>query len=389
MLKIDTEGRSQIRTKNRVRVFKEIVTQKGLSRSQLEKRLGLSAPTVTRIVESLIEDGLVQNKGVVSNKENGRNPIVLQPCSDSFYTVGVHIKKSAMSIFVLDMLFQMQSHKKIDLRQLKTASALETLFLETIQEVLREIGVSKEKILGIGVAARGIVDNKKGVIIRFSEDVFNVKLGRLIEENFGCYWYIENNIMANIECEYALDSGNTSGHLLYFYVDEGVGCAMTNHGKMISGVNFLAGKIAHMKVCDGGKVCSCGKTGHLETYVTSTAIENDYFQMTGITLDLPEICQLGNQGEQTAKQLLDDAIDKISKVILDVVTILNPKTVVLDGAIFTQYHKAIDIIKRYIADNVFVEILGEIEWELHDDKKLNLENVMAKAIIHKALMVEV
>ncbi len=42
-----------MKSRNRVRVFREILNNEGISRKQLEKRLGLSAPSVTRVVEEL------------------------------------------------------------------------------------------------------------------------------------------------------------------------------------------------------------------------------------------------------------------------------------------------------------------------------------------------
>ena len=53
MLRIENTGKSQMKSRNRVRVFREILNNEGISRKQLEKRLGLSAPSVTRVVEEL------------------------------------------------------------------------------------------------------------------------------------------------------------------------------------------------------------------------------------------------------------------------------------------------------------------------------------------------
>ena len=59
MLRIENTGKSQMKSRNRVRIFREILNHEGISRKQLEKRLGLSAPSVTRVVEELLREGLI------------------------------------------------------------------------------------------------------------------------------------------------------------------------------------------------------------------------------------------------------------------------------------------------------------------------------------------
>ena len=64
MLRIENTGKSQMKSRNRVRVFREILNHEGISRKQLEKRLGLSAPSVTRVVAELLREGLICEEDV-------------------------------------------------------------------------------------------------------------------------------------------------------------------------------------------------------------------------------------------------------------------------------------------------------------------------------------
>ena len=76
MLRIENTGKSQMKSRNRVRVFREILNHEGISRKQLEKRLGLSAPSVTRVVEELLREGLICEEGT-EQTHMGRRPVML------------------------------------------------------------------------------------------------------------------------------------------------------------------------------------------------------------------------------------------------------------------------------------------------------------------------
>ena len=45
-------------------------------------------------------------------------------------------------------------------------------------------------------------------------------------------------------------------------------------GQLFSGFNRTAGEIGHMVVRQGGALCPCGASGHLEAYIGSRALES-------------------------------------------------------------------------------------------------------------------
>ena len=59
ILTVHQRGKSQIKSKNRLKIFKLILSSGGISRIELGKSLHLSAASVTRAVEELVRAGLI------------------------------------------------------------------------------------------------------------------------------------------------------------------------------------------------------------------------------------------------------------------------------------------------------------------------------------------
>src|SRR4030065_1240106 len=75
---------------NKVKVTNLIRESDGISRAALAKKSGISAPTVSRIVETLIREGLVTETGMgVSN--GGRRPTLLKFSGVDNFIIGIDL----------------------------------------------------------------------------------------------------------------------------------------------------------------------------------------------------------------------------------------------------------------------------------------------------------
>ena len=74
---------------NKVRVLNLLREEDQISRSEIVKRTGLSAPTVTRMIDSLInEDALAEQIGI-GESSGGRPPIILRFAGENHYVIGI------------------------------------------------------------------------------------------------------------------------------------------------------------------------------------------------------------------------------------------------------------------------------------------------------------
>ncbi len=80
---------SDIRTINRLRVLNLIRSQRGLSRADISKELGLNKPSCSEIVNDLIGEGLV-TEGEKTETASGRRPTPLMIAKNGHLVVGIY-----------------------------------------------------------------------------------------------------------------------------------------------------------------------------------------------------------------------------------------------------------------------------------------------------------
>lgn len=385
MLKIQKKGKAQIKSQNRVRVFREILKRDGVSRSQLEKLLSLSAPSVTRVVEDLLKEGLICEGGTEQTFV-GRRPILLNVKKDAYYSIGINMTRTSLYLCVVNLGGETIYRDKSDISGLKDGKSLLQVLDESLYVSMREAGISEKQVLAIGVASRGTVNRERGTLTRFVSDEEEIAVKAHLEQMFDCYILVENNVAVDLKYEY-LGRMELNHDLIYIYVDEGVGGSIICNGEVVNGEKGMASKFAHLLVVPGGALCNCGKRGHLEGYVSKPAIEAEYRIVKELEepVSLEEICRRANDGESEAVQILDQAIDKLAVAVTQLLLVLNPGTIVVYGDLFEFFDGVTERLKDKVDKLVFSKKISEINWVLREKAKVRIENSAAGLAVESAL----
>ena len=117
----------------------------------------------------------------------------------------------------------------------------------------------------------------------------------------------------------------------------GTGGGITSHGRLLSGINAIAGEWGHNPLPwprddeRPGPDCYCGKQGCIETWLSGPGLERDYAFACGTKRKAPEIVQLDVAGDAVAAQCLDRYIDRMARALATVINIIDPQVIVLGG----------------------------------------------------------
>jgi len=117
----------------------------------------------------------------------------------------------------------------------------------------------------------------------------------------------------------------------------GTGGGIVVHGRLLSGINAIAGEWGHNPLpwpCDDerpGPDCYCGKQGCIETWLSGPGLEREYALASGEDLKAPDIVQLDVAGDPVAGQSLDRYIDRMARALAGVINIVDPQVIVLGG----------------------------------------------------------
>ena len=135
--------------------------------------------------------------------------------------------------------------------------------------------------------------------------------------------------------------GAGAGYESVFGVIIGTGCGggIVVDQKIIGGVNGIAGEWGHVPLpwpVDHeyeGHDCWCGRTGCLETYISGTGLEGDYFRIANEKLDAKTILEKAETGDIVAESVIQVLEDRIGRGLAMIINILDPDAIILGGGL--------------------------------------------------------
>ena len=158
-----TEKPETSSTQNKVRVLELIRNKKEITRADIIKMTQLSAPTVTRIIEALLEKKLITHDEVGASKK-GRPPQIIRFDAKNNYVIGIDIGgssvRAALSNLDGEFIFEIHQPTAIVLGFEGVMDQVGHL----IKKLLDRAESKNEGVFGIGVSVCGIVNNRTGVI---------------------------------------------------------------------------------------------------------------------------------------------------------------------------------------------------------------------------------
>jgi predicted NBD/HSP70 family sugar kinase len=396
MFKIENKGKAQIKSRNRIKVFNFILQNGPVSRTELEKQLGISAPSISRIVEMLKNEKYVKEIGK-EDTSVGRKPIKLVVNKDARYIVGISITKTSIYLSITNLGSDIIYNNRKPLCEIETGMDLLIDINNYIEDSLKITDITKDMILGIGVASRGVIDYSTGTILRcyfndYKEPINNIEVKKFLKNLYSCDVIVDNNINVDLFGDFFLTNNtmdNSKKNYLYVYMGEGVGGSVICNNEIVRGNNNIGGRIGHMIVEPEGKTCNCGQKGHLEAYVSKSAIKQQYTNATKEKdVDIVEICHKANKGDEICTDIIDNVLEKLSIAIANIQLIISPHTIILAGEIFDHYEKALEILNNKINDYIFDKKLNEVNWIIKPKKDIMFAYSATALIMDKMFNIE-
>ncbi|MED4750784.1 ROK family protein [Brevibacillus choshinensis] len=205
--------------------------------------------------------------------------------------------------------------------------------MERVAQLIQQL--SKEEIIGIGVGATGQV-GLQGEILSATEtfpDWAGIHLQKELHERFQLPVRVINDGQAMALGELSFGAGKDVQDFLCLALGTGVGGAIVSQGKLVRGTNGAAGEVGHMLFHPAGRRCPCGKSGCLEAYVSGHALEARYLERNGVKKAGLDIIRGAQECDQAARILMEEYVDDLAMGIASLVTVLNPRKVILGGGV--------------------------------------------------------
>ena len=242
--------------------------------SELTKELHISVPTITKLVQELVQENIVSDLGKVETP-GGRRPNVFGLASSAIYFAGVNIGRDNMSFLITDLHNNIVKEELLTDFELQDRPQCLEKICSNIAHFIDTCGVERAKILGVGVSVSGRVNPTTGRSYRYFTSS-EQSLRDMIEQRIGIRVLLENDSRARCYAEYTNSKSKDEMDVLYLHLGRGLAIGIVMNGKLYYGKSGFAGEFGHIPFFDNEIICSCGKKGCLETEVSGIAIEQKF-----------------------------------------------------------------------------------------------------------------
>jgi predicted NBD/HSP70 family sugar kinase len=217
---------------------------------------------------------------------------------------------------------------------------------DKINEIISRSGIPKNKIAGIGIGMPGFVNSAKGINYTFLETA-DVTISQYISTKVKLPVFIDNDSRLIALAELKFGAARHRKNALVINVGWGVGLGLILEGELFRGHDGFAGEFSHIPLFLNNKLCSCGKSGCLETETSLlVVIEKARLGLESgklstlkdkeLSADHPEkaflnIVAAAGKGDKFAVEILSEAGYNIGRGVAILIHLLNPEVVILSG----------------------------------------------------------
>jgi predicted NBD/HSP70 family sugar kinase len=331
MKSITTIRPSQVGKLNERQVLRFLQEHGPLSRAELVRLSGLSAPTVSKAVASLLRVGLLEETDA-PELARGRPAPRVRLATESAQVLGISVNAGHCEIASAGLDGELH-----DIASFTTPGCYDDLIdllAVKARGLMAKPGVAT---LGVGISLPGLVDDRDG------RGVFSPNLpmtndrtpARDLAERLGidCVLLQESHALCLAERHYGLARGLDDFAMLD--VGAGVGLGVVSGGQLLKGHSGLAGEVGHVTaVMNDGLLCGCGNRGCLETLVSDAALANRAATKLGRKTDLDEVIRLARSGELHLDDELDEIASYLAIGVAAVINLFNPSTLFIHTRLF-------------------------------------------------------
>ncbi|WP_066500957.1 ROK family protein [Abyssisolibacter fermentans] len=361
------KGANQISLKhlNQTLIIDKIKNSKAISRAELSKNIGLSAPSISKNIEELLDKGIILETGIGESK-GGRRPIVLAYNYDYGHIIGIALKEDSITVIISNLSGEVINEYNLEGNLTKTEEQdILIMINESISKIMEESKIQLDSLKCIVLSLPGIIDDNSVKV----SNIFPCLQGKVIVDSimkrFNTKVIIKNDINTRAIGEYWKLPENDLKNFIYISPEKtGVGAGVILNGKLFEGSSFGAGEVGYMLLNTEFLANDFSKNDikYLEKiiskenvfkYAYDLAIKNGGYIRERVkddqnNINLKILVEAIKQEDEVGLKVMEFLSRYFAITVHNIATILNPDVIVLGGMIKQIGNPIYDSIKKYL-----------------------------------------
>jgi len=333
-----------------------IIQKRGpITKKHLQIVANIKLTTLNRIMKTLEQKKVIVEYGE-SKSTGGRKAVEYDVSPTDFYVIGIDISRTYVKLILTNMKLYILKKEEFLMDESYSPEKTVKNIIIRIEQMLSDLKIKKNEVLGIGLGSVGPIDREKGIILNpksfFNRNWVNVPIKAMIEEKLKIPCFIDNGANTAVLGEYLYGKGKKIKSVAYIHCGIGIRSAIIRDGIIIRSMNDGEDAFAHMIVEHNGEVCSCGNSGCIEGYSSIDSI----IKKINSKINYDKLISEKNYKERLKVELQNndmviEVVNKGTEILgiglSNLVRLLNPEIVILSGPLMMNfeyyYEKSIEV----------------------------------------------
>lgn len=315
------------------------------SRAGLAAASGLNKTTVSSLIAELLAAGLVREVGTAESG-GGRPGTVLELNPRAGGMIGVELGVEYLRVVLADFCAAALWHREVSFSRCDGPDAVVEVLMALVAEATAAAQQAGQPILGLGLAAPGLVDIETGTLL-FGPNLGwrDVALRQRLRQSFSFPIFVDNDAKASALGERYFGIAQSVDNFVFVLANVGLGCGIVLGGEVHRGATGSAGEVGHTTLLlPDGPLCECGNRGCWETVASQRALlervegrlpparagraPDRYGNMS-----METVVEAAEAGDERVLEALAETGHYLGVGIANIVNIFNPSLVVVGGAL--------------------------------------------------------
>ncbi len=321
-----------LRDLNERTVLKTIRASAPISRAEISRRSGISKPTVSLVLESLLEADLVREAAERPDGP-GYGAVYFEPVAEAAVVLGLDLGARFVRGAVCDLAGEVRARQDVELSVAEVAGAVEAI--ERLHSSLLEAsGLDPDRVDGVVVGVPGVVEEGTG-LLRLAENVAGLE-GRAfaseLQSALALPVTLENDVNLAALGEQWQGVARGVDDFVFLSIGTGMGAGVVLGGELHRGRHGAAGEIDFALIAFDG-------------------VDPSAPQVTALAAADPRaVFGAAREGDEAAQAVVAEVARRIALHIAPFAAVADVELVILGGGIGANGDLLLDPIGRQLAE---------------------------------------
>lgn len=333
-----------------------------ISRAEISRRAGVSKPTVSLALQSLLDAGLVRET-VGHPGRPSYGAVFFEPVADAALVLGIDVGARFVRGAVCDLHGVVRARQDLERADVDAEAALAQI-AGLHESLVAAAGVPGDRIDGTVVGVPAVIEASGRLALADNvPGLAGMAFGAELERRLGLRVHVDNDINLAALGEHWRGVASGVDDFAFLSIGTGQGAGLVLRGELHRGRNGAAGEVDYASAGDGRDIDPCAAA--VSAMAARLAAEPGARTSLTAPYEVPGVFAAARRGDPVGRAVVEEEARRIALNIVPIAAVADVALVVLGGGVSANGDLLLGPVRSLLADwlpyppRVEVSSLGE------------------------------